>query len=82
MLEKIEFDGEPKTAVLRKLKQKWEKETKSKTDSEIHAEQVKSTIKKYNEEIGDLKYLNCPTCKNKGEIALLNDDGEITYKEC
>jgi len=82
MLEKIEFDGEPKTAVLRKLKQEWENETKNKNDSEIYAEQVKNKIKHYNEEVGNLKYFNCAICKNKGEIALLGDDGEMTYAIC
>ena len=48
--------------------------TEFEIDKEFRKRDVERNIKHYNEEIGDLKYLNCPTCKNKGEIALLNDD--------
>jgi len=56
--------------------------TESEIDKEFRKRNVESNIKRYNEETGDLKYLDCPICKNKGEIALLNDDGEETYAEC
>lgn len=38
-------------------------------------------IKAYNERYGDLKYINCDICRNKGYIAI-NEHNEMKLKKC
>ena len=47
------------------------------SDDERLAEQVKAL----NDRAGTLKYFDCPVCKNRGDIAVV-DDGRVLIKEC
>jgi len=38
-------------------------------------------VDRFNEQVGDLKGYDCPLCKNKGQVAVLQD-GEDRYKAC
>ena len=52
-------------------------ELKPMSNEEILEEQVKTL----NGRIGNLKYINCPRCKNRGDVAVV-EDGRIVIKEC
>ena len=42
---------------------------------------VKFEVENYNSTIGNLKYVDCPACKNKGYIAIIENE-EVKYKAC
>lgn len=39
-------------------------------------------VKRYNKEIGDLKYYDCDKCKNKGTVGFLDENGRFAVKIC
>ena len=41
-----------------------------------------SAVDSYNNEVGDLKYYDCPDCKNKGFIGVLNAEGRFAMAYC
>ena len=40
------------------------------------------SVDNYNKQVGDLKYYDCPICKNKGLIAVLNSEGRMAFAKC
>lgn len=49
-------------------------------DKIIDHEQWKADIE--NQREGELKYVNCEKCKNKGYTAYINDDAVLTFRDC
>ena len=47
------------------------------SDEEFENEKLKAL----NERVGNLKYIDCPKCKNRGEYSVI-EDGKIVVKEC
>lgn len=46
----------------------------------ISHEQLK--VNAYNDTVGNMKYTNCQKCKNKGQIAVLDSNGDMALREC
>ncbi len=85
-LELMEFGSLlPKDDRLRALKAQWEAERAAKekglTAEQIALSRLQEQIDLYNETDGDLKYVDCPKCKNKGDIAYIKDGAEF-YRPC
>lgn len=43
---------------------------------------IQLKVDAYNKTEGSMKYIDCPVCKNKGLIAVINAEGEEVIKEC
>jgi DNA replication protein DnaC len=39
-------------------------------------------VKSYNKSVGSMQHYDCEKCKNKGDIAYINDDGVFALKSC
>lgn len=36
----------------------------------------------YNQEVGHLEGMDCPVCRNKGQVAIVGEDGTLRLREC
>lgn len=85
-LELMEFGSLlPKDDRLRALKAQWEAERvareKGLTPEQIAQSRLQERVDMYNETDGELKYVDCPICRNKGDIAYIKDGAEF-YRPC
>lgn len=61
------------------LKEKLKEAMKSVPGDKTH---LQLKVEAYNNVEGDLGYVDCPKCKNKGLIAVINDQGEEVIRNC
>lgn len=61
------------------IKQKISEARKSVSGCKTH---LQLKVEAYNELTGDLRYINCPECKNKGYIAVIDSEGQEAMREC
>lgn len=50
----------------------------SQTSSNI----VEMQVQAYNDREGNLNYYDCPICKNKGNVAYINQNGDYSVRQC
>ena len=50
----------------------------SQTSSNI----VEMQVQTYNDREGNLNYYDCPICKNKGNVAYINQNGDYSVRQC
>ena len=70
------------TQLMELLQEHHGERSSDKTWEEIIAERDLQRINDYNNLVGNLGYVDCPICKNKGMIASLSDDGYEQYTKC
>lgn len=61
------------------IKHKLEEARKSAPGDKTH---LQLKIEAYNALSGNLKYVDCPKCKNKGYIAIVDSEGQEAMREC
>lgn len=61
------------------IKQKISEARKSVPGDKTH---LQLKVEAYNELTGDLRYIDCPECKNKGYIAVIDSEGQEAMREC